>query len=178
MVVINKPLNFLSWLFIFLGFISFDNRAAVLDVDRLDVLYHSYDGGGMKIDGPAILLRKKASESLAFSAYYYVDTISSASVDVMSTASPYSEKRVEGQLGVEYLHDKSIISFSIRQSDESDYLSKSFNVNISHDTFGDLTNLSLGLAFGDNEIKRNGDENFEEQSQQYRIRAGINQILT
>ncbi|MCI2284458.1 DUF3570 domain-containing protein [Colwellia sp. MSW7] len=153
-------------------------NGAVLEEDRVDVLYHSYDGGGMKIDGPAILLRKKTSESVALSAYYYVDTISSASVDVMSTASPYSEKRLEGQLGIEYLHDKTTMLFNVRQSDEDDYLAQSVNFTVSHDTFGDLTNLSLGFAFSDNEIGRNGDDLFEEESQQYRIRAGINQILT
>lgn len=153
-------------------------QAAVLQADRVDVLYHSYDGGGMKIDGPAILLRKKTSETFAVSAYYYVDSISSASVDVMSTASPYTEKRKEVQLGLEYLHDKTLMDISVRQSDESDYLAKSVNLNISQDTFGDLTNLSLGLAYSDNEIKRNGDEFFAEQSQQYRVRAGISQILT
>jgi hypothetical protein len=153
-------------------------HGAVLQEGRADVLYHSYDGGGMKIDGPAILLRKKTSESLALSAYYYVDTISSASVDVMSTASPYAEKRLEGQLGIEYLHEKTMMALSVRQSDEDDYLANSVNFNVSHDTFGDLTNLSLGFAFSDNEIRRNGDEQFEEQSQQYRIRAGVNQILT
>lgn len=153
-------------------------QAAVLDEDRADVLYHSYDGGGMKIDGPAVLLRKKATESIALSAYYYVDTISSASVDVLSTASPYTEERHEGQLGVEYLHNKTIMAFSVKQSDEDDYLSNSVNFNISHDTFGDLTNLSLGFAFSDNDIMRNGDELFKEHSQQYRIRAGISQILT
>jgi hypothetical protein len=159
-------------------FFSSSLKAAVLDEDRADVLYHSYDGGGMTIDGPAILLRKKTSESLAVSAYYYVDTISSASVDVMSTASPYSEKRSEGQLGVEYLYEKTKMTFTVRQSDENDYLAKSFNFDVSHDTFGDLTNLNLGFAFSDNEIGRNGDDLFEEQSQQYRIRAGISQILT
>lgn len=153
-------------------------QAAVLDPDRADVLYHSYEGGGMKIDGPSVLIRKKASESLAFSAYYYLDTISSASVDVLSTASPYTEERHEGQLGVEYLHDKTIMSVSVRQSDEDDFLARSASLNIAQDTFGDLTNLSLGLSYGDNEIKRNGDDNFEEQSEQYRVRAGINQILT
>lgn len=153
-------------------------QAAVLQDDRIDVLYHSYNGGGMNIDGPAILLRKKTSESLAVSAYYYVDSISSASVDVMSTASPYTEKRKEAQLGLEYLHEKTIMDISIRQSDEDDYLGKSINVNISQDTFGDLTNLSLGLAYGDNEIRRNGDEFFEEKNQQYRLKAGISQILT
>ncbi len=146
--------------------------------ERADVLYHRYEGGGMTIDGPAVLLRKKANESIAFSAYYYVDTISSASVDVMSTASPYSEERIEGQLGVQYLRDKTLMSVNIRQSDESDFLAKSFSFSISQDTFGDLTNLSLGLSFGDNDIKRNGDEFFQEKSQQYRINAAISQILT
>jgi len=154
------------------------SQAAVLEADRADVLYHSYDGGGMKIDGPAVLLRKKATESFALSAYYYVDTISSASVDVLSTASPYTEERHEIQLGIEYLHNKTVMAFSVRQSDEDDYLAKSLNFNVSHDTFGDLTNLSLGFAFSDNDIKRNGDVLFQEQSQQFRIRAGINQILT
>ncbi|MBO9488846.1 DUF3570 domain-containing protein [Endozoicomonas sp. G2_1] len=151
---------------------------AVLDPDRADVLYHSYQGGGMKIDGPAVLIRKKANDNVAVSAYYYVDTISSASVDVLSTASPYSEERKEFQLGAEYLHDKTVIAVNVGQSDESDYLAKSVALNIAHDTFGDLTTVSLGVVYGDNEIKRNGDDNFLETSQQYRIRAGINQILT
>ncbi|NMP30583.1 DUF3570 domain-containing protein [Thalassotalea sp. M1531] len=158
--------------------LTFTGQAAVLEPDRADVLYHSYEGGGMTIDGPAVLLRKKASESVAVTAYYYLDTISSASVDVVSTASPYREERHEGQLGVEYLNDKTLMSLNLRKSDEDDYLAQSFSVNVSQDTFGDLTNLSLGFSYGDNEIKRNGDDNFEEQSEQYRVRAGINQILT
>lgn len=176
-VVVTKILQFICYTS--LGFfVSLSLKAAVLDDDRADVLYHSYEGGGMKIDGPAVLLRKKTSESLAVSAYYYVDTISSASVDVLSNASPYSEERVEGQLGVEYLHDKTTMALTVRQSDEDDYLAKSFNVDVSHDTFGDLTNLNLGFAFSDNEIRRNGDDLFQEQSQQYRMRAGISQIIT
>jgi hypothetical protein len=153
-------------------------QAAVLGADRVDVLYHSYEGGGMKIDGPAILLKKKATESVSISAYYYLDSISSASVDVLSTASAYTEERNEVQLGIEYLHEKTIMSFNLRQSDEDDYFAKSLSVNVSQDMFGDLTNLSMGVSYGDNDIKRNGDEIFEEESEQYRLRAGINQILT
>jgi len=176
-VVVIKPTVRLLILWL-LSAISTVSEAAVLEADRADVLYHSYEGGGMKIDGPAILLRKKATEAVAFTAYYYVDTISSASVDVLSTASPYSEERNEGQLGAEYLYDKTIMSFNLRQSDEDDFLAQSLSVNVSQDTFGDLTNLSLGFSYGDNEIKRNGDESFLAQSEQYRISAGINQILT
>lgn len=171
--VINK-----SFILVVIWLFSLNLSAAVLEKDQADVLYHSYQGGGMSIDGPAVLVRKKASESIAVSAYYYVDTISSASVDVMSTASPYSEERKEFQLGAEYLHDKTLMAVTVGQSDESDYLAKSVALNISHDTFGDLTTVSFGLVVGDNEIKRNGDEKFLENSEQYRIRAGINQILT
>ena len=39
-----------------LGLSASLSQAAVLGAERVDVLYHSYEGGGMKIDGPAILL--------------------------------------------------------------------------------------------------------------------------
>ncbi|WP_232824759.1 DUF3570 domain-containing protein [Algibacillus agarilyticus] len=176
MGVINRVLSLITCC-LFLLFLP-ASQAAVLDDDRADVLYHSYEGGGMKIDGPAVLVRKKAGESVALSAYYYVDTISSASVDVMSTASPYIEERKEGQLGIELLNDKTIMALNYRQSEESDFLASSVSFDVSHDTFGDLTNLAIGLTYGDNEIRRNGDETFLEQSEQYRIRASISQILT
>nr|WP_188921975.1 DUF3570 domain-containing protein [Shewanella saliphila] len=179
-VVVTNLLNNSVKLFavLFIGIGSLTAQAAVLDPDRADMLYHSYEGGGMTIDGPSVMLRKKASESVAITAYYYMDSISSASVDVISTASPYTEKRHEGQIGVEYLYDKTLMSLNLHQSNEDDYLAQSFSINVSQDTFGDLTNLNLGLSYGDNEIKRNGDDIFEEQSEQYRIRAGINQVLT
>lgn len=158
--------------------LSLTCSSAILENDKAEILYHSYDGGGMKINGPALLIRKKANESVALSAFYYVDTISSASVDVMSTASPYSEKRTEGQLGIEFLYDKTVLAVTIGQSDESDYLAKTINFNVSHDTFGDLTNVSLGVSYGDDDVKRNGDDTFLEQSRHYRIRAGMSQIIT
>lgn len=174
-VVVTKTIRLIT---VTLLLICSAANSAVLDPDRADVMYHRYEGGGMTIDGPSVLIRKKASENVAISGYYYLDSISSASVDVVSTASPYSEDRHEGQVGVEYLRDKTIMAFNFRISDEDDYLAKSYSANVSQDTFGDLTNLSLGLSYGDNEIKRNGDDNFFETSEQYRIRAGLSQVIT
>ena len=37
-------------------------KAAVLPAERLDVLYHKYDGGGVEIDGPSILVRKNVGD--------------------------------------------------------------------------------------------------------------------
>ena len=177
-VAVTKHLfNFIQLLLITLLLPSTVN-AAVLEDDKVEVMYHSYEGGGMKIDGPAVLIRKKASESFAVSAFYYADTISSASVDVMSTASPYEEERDELNLGFEYLNNKTQMTLSLRQSEEDDYLAQSVSFNVSHDTFGDLTTVQLGISYGDDEVKRNGDDNFIAQTQSYRVRTGISQILT
>ncbi len=153
-------------------------NAAVLDADRGDVLYHSYQGGGMSIDGPAVLVRKRASSKVAVSGFYYMDNISSASVDVESTASAYSETRQEGQLGFEYLADDALITLNLRQSDEDDYLAQSFSLDLSHDGFGDLTTFNLGLTYGSDDVMRNGDPEFKKEAEHYKIRAGIEQILT
>ena len=49
---------------------------AVLPDDRADLLYHCYDGGGVTIDGPSLLVRKKFAEKYAVNASYYVDMVS------------------------------------------------------------------------------------------------------
>ena len=71
----------------------------VLPEDRADTLYHLYDGGGVKIDGPSVLVRKGFANKVSVAGQYYVDTISGASVDVVSTASPYTEERTETGVG-------------------------------------------------------------------------------
>ena len=76
---------------------AFARRAAE---DRADVLYHRYQGGGITIDGPSVLVRKKFGEKFAVSANYYVDMVSSASIDVELTASPYKEERTQKSVGV------------------------------------------------------------------------------
>ena len=60
--------------------------AGVLPDDRSDILYHQYVGGGVEIDGPSILVRKSIGKSVSVAANYYVDMISSASIDVITTA--------------------------------------------------------------------------------------------
>ena len=91
-------------------------HAAVLPEDRADLLYHRYEGGGMKIDGPSLLVRKKFAEKYSISANYYVDMVSSASIDVLTTASPYKEERKQESLGVTYLRGKSTYSLDYSNS--------------------------------------------------------------
>ncbi|MBV1959327.1 MAG: DUF3570 domain-containing protein, partial [Pseudomonadales bacterium] len=90
-------------LFVLTLFVSTSSGAAVLPEDRADVMYHSYDGGGITVGGPSVLVRKGFADTVSVSANYYVDTISSASIDVVSTASPYQEERTEVSAGIDYL---------------------------------------------------------------------------
>jgi hypothetical protein len=134
--------------------------AGVLPEDRADVLYHLYDGGGVEIDGPSILVRKKIGKSVSLVANYYVDLVSSASIDVVTTASPYTEERSQKSIGMDYLRGNTTMGVSVTNSEESDFTSDSFRFSVSQDMFGDLTTLTLAYSLSDDEIRRSDDDAF------------------
>jgi hypothetical protein len=153
-------------------------RAGVLPEDRADVLFHSYDGGGVTIQGPSLLVRKQFAGKFSASANYYVDDISSASIDVVTTASPYNEKRTQYSVGLDYLHDRWLMNIGLTSSEENDFSASTFNFGISQDIFGDLTTVSLGYSLGDDVVTRRGDSTFEDTVQRQHYRLGLSQILT
>ena len=153
-------------------------EAAILPEDRSDVLYHSYEGGGLKVDGPSVLVRKAYKDKFSFWGNYYVDMITSASIDVVTTASPYTEERQEFSLGVDYLHGKTNMGASYTNSEESDYSANAARFSINHDFFGDLTNVGITYARGWNEVRRNGDDLFQEEAKSQSYRLDVSQIIT
>ena len=153
-------------------------RSGVLPDDRADALYHRYEGGGVTIDGPSLLVRKKFAEKYSVSANYYVDMVSSASIDVMTTASPYREERTQGSLAFDMLNGKTQYSVSFTNSDENDYTANSASFDVSQDMFGDLTTVSFGFSRGWDEVRKRGDEAFEEPIDRSTWRLGLSQIVT
>ncbi len=153
-------------------------HAAVLPEDRIDVLYHSFDGGGVTIDGPSVLVRKDIADKVSVYGNYYVDMVSSASIDVEATASAYTEERTQMSLGADYLYGKTLMNVSFANSSEDDYEANTVSVGISQDFFGDLTTLGMGFSFGDDTVKRNGDEAFEEDTEHRRYNLSLTQVLT
>jgi opacity protein-like surface antigen len=162
--------------------------AGVLPEDRADILYHRYDGGGVTIDGPSVLVRKSFLDKFSASANYYVDMVSSASIDVVSSASPYSEKRTQKSLSLDYLRGKSTYSIGYIDSTESDYVAKTAFLNISQDMFGDLTTISFGFRRGQNDVFRNvknattgareRDPTFAREVESRGYTGSISQVLT
>ncbi len=152
--------------------------AGVLPEDRADVLYHLYDGGGVEIDGPSILVRKKVGKSVSVVGNYYVDMVSSASIDVVTTASPYTEEREQWSLGVDYLRGNTTMRVSYTSSEESDYDAATYGFSVSQDMLGDLTTLTLGYAMGDDLVRRSDDPLFERDLDKQMYSIGVTQILT
>ncbi len=162
-------------------------QAAVLPEDRADVLYHRYDGGGVTIDGPSVLVRKSFADKVSVSANYYVDMVSSASIDVVTTASPYTEKRTQKSLSLDYLRNKTTYSLGYIDSTESDYIAKTAFFSVSQDMFGDLTTISFGFRRGQNDVFRNikdasgariRDPAFQAESDTRSYSFSLTQVLT
>ena len=169
-----------------LCFVGAPAIADVLPDDRADVLYHNYDGGGITIQGPSVLVRKKVGDNLSFSGSYYEDLISSASIDVKLSASPYHETRKQEGGSVDYLHGKTIYTVGYIHSREPDYEANTEYFSISQSMFGDLTTVSFGFRRGwDNvyrDIKNNGvienDPAFHQQADHRAYTVSLSQILT
>lgn len=153
-------------------------HSATLPEDKVDAFYHRYEGGGMTIDGPSVLVRKGIGNQVSFTGQYYVDSVSAASVDVMATASPYTEERTEYTLGADYLEGNSILSLSYTNSTENDYEANTLYLGISQEFFGNMTTLSIGYARGWDTVMEVGNPSFEEEAERQNYQLGITQVLT
>ncbi|MCW9032026.1 MAG: DUF3570 domain-containing protein [Gammaproteobacteria bacterium] len=148
--------------------------------ERADALYHSYSGGGIDITGPAVLVRTNAGDSVSLSAKHYVDTISSASIDVevILGASTYEEERVENSFSIDFLNEKTLMSLGYTNSKENDFIADTISFGISQDVFGDLTTVSMGYAHGSNKVGKTGDPLFSEISQSDNFNLSLAQVIT
>lgn len=158
--------------------------AGVLPEDRADLLYHYYDGGGVEIDGPSLLVRKTFLEKYSVVGNVYMDMVSSASIDVITTASPYTEERVQWSLNADAIRGKTTYSLGYTNSEEDDYQADTAYFGLSQDLFGDLTTVSLGFSRAWDTVRRRNatgsgvDPTFEEDVDRRTYRIGVSQILT
>jgi hypothetical protein len=156
--------------------------AAVLPDERVDILGHEYEGGGITVSGPSILVRKNIGKSVSVSANYYVDMVSSASIDVLASASRYSEERKQKSVSIDYMHDRTSFSLAYTTSDENDYQAKTYNFGVTQTFFGDLTTLNFGVGFGQDVVGQNikgvPDPDFHLDKERRVYSLNISQILT
>jgi hypothetical protein len=152
-------------------------RAVELPEDRADLMYHYYDGAGTKASGPALLVRKSLADKVSLSGGYYLDMVSNASIDVVTTASPYKENRNEQTLGLDYVYRDALITLSGSNSSEPDYKAKSAGIDVSQEVFGGMTTISLGYTRAWDKVGQKGI-GFFDAAKHWRYRLGATQILT
>jgi len=150
---------------------------AVLPEDRAEVMYHYYEGDDVRVSGPAVEVRKGFAQSVSLHAGYYADTISGASVDVVTTASPYRERRDEESVGVDYLHGDSLISLSYTRSDENDHDADTVDLSVAQEMFGGMSTVTLGYTRGYETVGK-VDTDFSEDVDRFQYRLGLSQVLT
>ena len=166
---------------------SLPGSAGVLPEDEADAMYHRYEGGGLTVEGPSVLIRKKIGDNFSVSYNYYVDMITSASIDVLLTASPYKERRTQQSGSVEYQHGKTTYSVGYIHSREPDYIADTTNFSLSQDMFGDLTTVTMSYSRGWDHVYRDikladgaivNDPTFAQQVDHRSYGVGLTQVLT
>lgn len=171
-------LGYLTSLLLLTGLAVGSLHAQVLPEERADILYHSYDGGGVKITGPSFLARANVGDKVSLSSNYYVDSISSASIDVLSYASPYEEERKELSLGADFIVGEAVVSAGYTNSDENDFEARTAYLGISQEIFGGLTTVKLGFAKGKDTVGQVTDPLFSEDADRRIYRLGVSQVMT
>lgn len=152
-------------------------KAVDLPENRAEGMLHVYNGGGVTAAGPAFLVRKNVAERVSLSGSYYVDAVSNASIDVVTTASKFKETRHQVDLGVDYAVRDSLITLGVNTSREPDYKANGASLDVSQEMFGGMTTVALGYTRALDKVGRK-NEGFFDHAKHWQYRLGVTQILT
>ena len=153
-------------------------RAVDLPEDNAEALMHMYRGGGVTAYGPALLVRKSVADRFSIAGSYYLDAVSNASIDVVTTASPYRETRSEFGLSADYVYRDSQITLGGTTSHEPDYVANNLSLDIAQEVFGGMTTIALGFSRGSDKVLKHGEPDFHDRASHWQYRLGATQILT
>jgi len=153
-------------------------RAADLPEDTAEGLLHVYNGGGVTAYGPAFLVRKSVADRFSITGSYYLDAVSNASIDVVTTASKYKETRHEFALSGDYVYRDSQITLGGSTSHEPDYVANRVSLDITQEVFGGMTSVALGFTRGADKVEKKDSPEFSDTARHWQYRLGVSQILS
>lgn len=153
-------------------------RAVDLPEERSEAMVHVYDGGGVRAMGPAVLVRKNIADKFSLSGNLYIDAVSNASIDVVTTASPYRETRTEFGLGLDHVVKDTLMHVGLTRSSEPDYRATTASLDVSQEVFGGMTTISLGFGRGQDDVGRHGQSGYFDHATHWQYRLGATQILS
>jgi len=147
--------------------------------DHVEAGYNYYHGGGVTVTGPAVIVQKNILNGATLKAGYTVDIVSSASIDVVTQASPFKETRTEYSVGTDILRGDTLVGVDYINSRESDYLSDTLSVRMAHDLFDKNMTVSLKVDRSWDQVGKNHDPSFGWKNFDRTIyAAGVTQSVT
>lgn len=146
--------------------------------DRAEALLHVYDGAGTRATGPAVLVRKSLADRVQLSGSLYVDMVSNASIDVVTTASPYRERRTAADLALQGQVRDATLKLSLAGSSEPDYRVRSVALDATQEVFGGMTTLNLGFTRSADDVGKTGSPEFADAATHWQWRVGATQVLS
>ncbi len=161
------------------GFLATGSARAVdLPEDNAEALFHYYSGGGVTADGPSVLVRKSIYDKVSLSGTYYLDAVSNASIDVVTTASKFHETRSEFGLSADYVYRDSQITIGGLSSHEPDYTANTGSIDLTQEVFGGMTTVAFGYSQGRDTVLKHNSPEFHDYAKHWQYRLGLTQILT
>jgi len=111
---------------------------------------------------PVVSAQADVANGTNVSLGYLADVVTSASIDIVTQASPTTihDTRHQFSSGVSQLHGPWTFAFHYLFSRENDYLSHNLSASIDRTMFDKNTTLTAGYALSLNTVGRSGDMNF------------------
>lgn len=138
------------------------------------------DSDHTTVVSPVVQASADVTPDTSVSLGYLVDAVTSASVDVVSQASPITMHDTRHQVSAGAGHTigtlKTGIGYSL--SKENDYLSHSIDTTLSDELFDKNTTLAIGYGISLNTVGRSGDENFARDLTVHHVTASWTQVMS
>jgi hypothetical protein len=138
------------------------------------------DSDHTTVVSPVVSARADVTNDTTVNASYLVDAVSSASVDLVSQASPRTmhDTRHEVSLGASHVWELLTLAGGYSFSRENDYLSHTVGGSLSREFDAKNTTLSLGYGISINTVGRSGDENFARDMRAQHLSATWTQLVS
>lgn len=138
------------------------------------------DNDHTTVVSPVISAAADVTTDTNVSAGYLVDAVSSASVDVVSQASPitFHDVRHQVALGISHVFDTLTPRFNYSMSTEDDYLSHTLSLGLVDELNDKNTQLGLGYAISLDRVGRADDDNFSRSLTVHHLVASWTQTMS
>lgn len=138
------------------------------------------DSDHTSVISPLVEAKADVGATTNVSLGYVVDAVSSASVDVVSQASPitFHDTRHQVAGGISQGLGTWTVRGGYSFSRENDYLSHSLDTSIQDELFDKNTTLALGYGISFNDVGRRDDDNFHRALTVQRVAASWTQVLS